>query len=60
MTIIRVDTAAIGKLGGEARARNLSDEERSESARKAAQARWAGHTKPAKKAASKKPKKGKR
>jgi hypothetical protein len=43
MTIIQVDTAEIGKLGGEARARNLTKEELSESARKAAQARWAGH-----------------
>jgi len=36
-----VDTAAIGKKGGKARAAKLSAEERSESARKAVQARWA-------------------
>jgi hypothetical protein len=30
-----------GKLGGKARAANLTDEERSESARKAVLARWA-------------------
>ena len=30
-----------GKLGGKARAANLTDEERSEAARRAVQARWA-------------------
>jgi hypothetical protein len=43
MTLITVDTAEIGKLGGEARARNLSPEARSDAAKIAAQARWAGH-----------------
>jgi hypothetical protein len=33
--------AALGKLGGKARAQKLSKNERSESARRAAQARWA-------------------
>jgi hypothetical protein len=44
-----IDTAAIGKKGGKARAKNMTPEERSESARKASQARWA-KKKPAKKA----------
>jgi len=33
--------AALGRLGGKARAEKLSKEQRSESARHAAQARWA-------------------
>ena len=33
--------AALGKLGGEARARNLTKEQRSEQAKKAAAKRWA-------------------
>lgn len=36
-----VDTAAIGKKGGKARAKNMTAKERSESASKAAKARWA-------------------
>lgn len=32
--------AALGKLGGEARARNLTPEQRAEIARKAAKKRW--------------------
>jgi hypothetical protein len=39
---VLVDVAAIGKKGGEARAANLSPEQRSASARKAVLARWAG------------------
>jgi hypothetical protein len=35
-----VDVAAIGKLGGKARAKNMTSQERSESARKAVAARW--------------------
>jgi len=38
MTLI--DTAKIGKKGGEARAANLSPEARSASAREASRARW--------------------
>jgi hypothetical protein len=38
---VLVDVAAMGRKGGKARAANLSAEERSESARKAVQARWA-------------------
>ena len=57
MTLI--DTAVIGKKGGDARAANLSAKQRSESARKAAQARWADvkaeDEKKAKKKAAKKP-----
>jgi hypothetical protein len=33
--------ASLGKLGGKARAKKLTPEQRRESARKAAQARWA-------------------
>ena len=40
VTVIQVDTAKIGRLGGQARARNLTAKERSESSRKAAQAKW--------------------
>jgi hypothetical protein len=40
MTIIKVDTAKIGRKGGHARAANLSAEERSSSASGAAKARW--------------------
>jgi hypothetical protein len=36
-----VDTAKIGRLGGKARVRNQTAEQRSESARHAAEARWA-------------------
>jgi len=32
--------ASLGKLGGKARAKNLTPEERAKSARKAAKARW--------------------
>jgi len=35
-----IDTAKIGKKGGKARAKNMTPEERSESARKAVNARW--------------------
>ena len=35
-----IDTAKIGKKGGEARAANLSPKARSESAREASRARW--------------------
>jgi hypothetical protein len=42
-----IDTAKIGKKGGEARAKNLSAKERSESASKAAKARWAAEKKAA-------------
>lgn len=38
----KVDTSAMGKKGGNARAKSLSASERSEIARKAAAARWAG------------------
>jgi hypothetical protein len=38
-----IDTAVIGKMGGDARAASLSAEERSASARKAARARWKDH-----------------
>ncbi|HEY1659312.1 MAG TPA: hypothetical protein VGG14_13250 [Candidatus Sulfotelmatobacter sp.] len=38
---IRAYFAKFGKKGGEARARNLTPEQRSEAARKAVQARWA-------------------
>ena len=41
MTLITVDTAAIGRRGGNARAANLSAEELSASASNAATARWA-------------------
>ena len=34
--------AALGKLGGQARARNLTPEQRSEIAKKAAASRWKG------------------
>jgi hypothetical protein len=46
---VLVDVTAAGRKGGEARAANLSPEERSESARKAVQARWAKTKKAAKK-----------
>jgi hypothetical protein len=36
-----IDTAEIGRMGGQARAKNLTKKQRSESARLAAQARWA-------------------
>jgi hypothetical protein len=39
--MVLIDVAAIGKKGGEARAAGMSAAERSESARKAVQARWA-------------------
>jgi hypothetical protein len=48
-----IDTAKIGKKGGEARAKNLSAKERSESASKAATARWGPKKKPATKKAAK-------
>jgi len=38
MTLI--DTAEIGRKGGEARARNLTPKQRSQAARQAVQARW--------------------
>jgi len=45
-----IDTAVIGKKGGEARAANMTPEERSEAARAAVTARWAkGKAKAAKK-----------
>jgi hypothetical protein len=34
---------ALGRRGGKARLKKLTDEKRSEVARQAAQARWAGH-----------------
>ena len=37
--------ASLGKLGGKARARKLTAEQRKESARKAAKARWAADKK---------------
>lgn len=40
MTIIKVDTAKIGRQGGNARAANLTAKERSASASAAAKARW--------------------
>jgi hypothetical protein len=40
-----IDTAKIGRKGGNARAANLSDEELSESASAAARARWAAYYK---------------
>ena len=43
LVTVVVDVAAIGKLGGEARAANMTAEERSEAARNAVNARWAGH-----------------
>jgi len=48
-----VDTAKIGKKGGEARAANMTADERAASATKAATARWANVKKkaPAKKKA---------
>lgn len=36
-----VDVAKIGKLGGEARAKNLSEKQLSDAGRKAVEARWA-------------------
>lgn len=36
-----VDTAAIGKKGGKARAKNMTAEERSAAASQASKARWA-------------------
>ena len=36
--------AALGKLGGQARARNMTPEQRAEQAKKAAAKRWARHT----------------
>jgi hypothetical protein len=38
---LRMDSAEMGRKGGKARAKNLSPEERTESARAAVQARWA-------------------
>jgi hypothetical protein len=38
--------AALGKLGGKARAKKLTPEQRKASARKAAQARWAKKKRP--------------
>ena len=35
-----IDPAKIGKKGGKQRAKNMTAQERSQSARKAAQARW--------------------
>jgi hypothetical protein len=43
MTLITVDTAKIGRMGGNARAANLSAKERSTSASEAARARWAAY-----------------
>lgn len=37
-----IDTAEIGSKGGKARAKNMTKEQRSQSAREAANARWAG------------------
>ncbi|HEV8500419.1 MAG TPA: hypothetical protein VGR63_02495 [Casimicrobiaceae bacterium] len=48
---VLVDVAAAGRKGGHARAKAMTKEERSESARKAVQARWAKA--PKKKAAKK-------
>lgn len=41
MAIIQVDTAALGRAGGKARAANMTKRERSEAASAAATARWA-------------------
>jgi hypothetical protein len=38
---VLVDLVEVGRKGGEARAKKLSAKQRSESARKAAKARWA-------------------
>jgi hypothetical protein len=38
---VLVDVAEAGRKGGTARAQNMTEKERSESARKAVQARWA-------------------
>ncbi len=43
---IKVDVVELGKKGGEARARNMSPEQRSEAARQAARARWGDKKKP--------------
>jgi hypothetical protein len=40
MTIVRIDTTKSGRLGGEARARNLTPKQRKKAASEAAQARW--------------------
>ena len=40
MTLITVDTAKIGRMGGNARAANMSADERSTSASEAARSRW--------------------
>jgi hypothetical protein len=39
-TVKLIDPSKIGKKGGKQRAKNMTPEERSESARKAAEARW--------------------
>jgi len=39
--LVTIDTVATGRLGGQARAANMTATERSEAARKAVQARWA-------------------
>jgi hypothetical protein len=38
---VLIDVRAMARLGGKARAKSMTPEERSESARKAVQARWA-------------------
>lgn len=53
----KVDVSEIGKKGGEARAANMTAEERKEHARAMLAARWAGHV--AKRPASSRKKKGK-
>lgn len=40
MTLVTIDTAALGRKGGRARAKNLSGKQLSESARNAVNARW--------------------
>jgi hypothetical protein len=41
--LVTLNVTKAGKLGGEARAANMTAEERSEAARNAVNARWAGH-----------------
>jgi hypothetical protein len=54
MTTKNPHAQALGKLGGEARARNLTPEEMSEGGRQAVNVRWAKHRAAKKKAAAKK------
>lgn len=47
---------SLGRAGGQARASNLTDAQKSASAKKAAQARWKGHTATSRKGKKKAPK----